>query len=731
MVLKAEEHGTLELPDPGHLRFTSLDATATFAIDRLPALVDAQLDSDVLVGRSGRICSLFDVTIGPDGYLDSRSDRWHRVDAVTVPDEAGRAVVLTYRSDRSSCLIELQIEFAVCGPNAIRSRLWALPSRRFQEPFDIELRLPGLADVARAALEHGLQVLLPSGVSSMAGLGDATLFADLKAGPPGIPGKATAIPIGVDAGTTLPLAVWKPAHGSSLMATFTSATLGPDPGHEGPATLGETTFRTAIPASLGERLCIADVELSLFKGGWPAVFQRWSAPFRSSLDRREYDRAEQAWYRQCFVGDFLFAFDQDVRTQDSPEQPYRIDEYDARMREDFGGIDFFVFWHTFPRLGVDSRSQFELLDDLPGGRSALRRLFDAARDHGIRPFIQYIPWDTANPGEDHAQAVADAVVDIGADGVFLDTVAGVHGDFRERLDAARPQDVIMAELRPALTKEMTGYARVTGSWAQRCPTDMPAIDLVRFAVPHHKVFLVHREARSRLSQIRTAFFNAEGILLWDRNFAMPEFNGAGANAYGPEDMALVRRYRSAWTAHADAYDTDDPKPLIDTCAPHLYANRFAIEGKCAVHIFNASSEPHVGPLLEETGPARSWRYVDWFRRLELGTSADEGEGIRTVVGRVEPGEVLCVVAFRPHLNVTRHERELVVEAIPGTAPSASLHASLASGVEVPVVARESGGDRRVWGVASGPGEAGVTWLELRSNQLAIDACTVVPAEVRP
>ena len=57
-----------------------------------------------------------------------------------------------------------------------------------------------------------------------------------------------------------------------------------------------------------------------------------------------------------------------------------LDDLEAR----FGGADAVLLWATYPNMGVDERSQFDLMDDLPGGLPALKAAADRFHARGVR-----------------------------------------------------------------------------------------------------------------------------------------------------------------------------------------------------------------------------------------------------------------------------------------------------------------------------------------------------------
>jgi hypothetical protein len=692
-----------DLGGPGAQRVFRLgESFLEVSLEGLPAVLAVQLEGDFV--RPTVPAQFFSVSLAPDGYVGGNgSDGWHLSGTTgSAPSEAGVGlqVAATYRPELATCLCELQAEFEITEAGAMRVRLWAIPYQRVREDYVLHVGLPFVDILGGAGRANGLEVLVPAANASTGTYGEVTVFSRLTGG-------------GLDG--CVPLALWKAPLGRVLMVRITDAAFDPIVDlHENGS--GGATYRVRIPAVGGRRVCLVELEIAAFDGGWPALIERWSAPLQRKLDTREYLRPDLEWYRGCFVGHFVFCFSDQI--YDAARGRYRADEYARELEETFGGVDFLIYWYTFPRLGVDPRTQFQLLDDLPGGRAAVREFFDDARQHGIRPFIQYIPWDTARRDEDHPASLARAVSDIGADGVFLDTVDAIQPEFRERIDSARAGVALMPEMRPTITPDMRSYGKSTGSWAQRSPTKMPTLDLVRFTVPHHRVFLVHREERDRRAQIQSAFFNAEGIVLWDRNFAIPAYNGREANVYSADDAALVRRYRSAWTAHADAYDSDRPEPLIPTSAPRLHANRFPIDGKRVVHVFNASSDPYEGPLYGERLDT-DWHVVDWLGRRELQLTSDERGG-QTIYGRVGGHEVLCVAAFRRLLQPSLEEG-LVRLRGSGPPGDLALHALDGAGRDVVVEPQRMAAHDQAWNLPGAGDGFRDLWLELRAAAKVIDA----------
>ena len=145
-----------------------------------------------------------------------------------------------------------------------------------------------------------------------------------------------------------------------------------------------------------------------------------AAEARANLgyDGRAYERPEFAWTQRCFSVALIWLWDELLYDHDVQRfTPERL--LDEAERE-FGGYDGLVLWHAYPVIGIDERNQFDYYREVPG----IRELVAAIKARGVRVFVNYNPWDTGTRRESvsDADAVAEIVLWLDADGVFLDTM---------------------------------------------------------------------------------------------------------------------------------------------------------------------------------------------------------------------------------------------------------------------------------------------------------------------
>src|SRR5688572_30678060 len=140
---------------------------------------------------------------------------------------------------------------------------------------------------------------------------------------------------------------------------------------------------------------------------WREQLQQWRESTRYLLqyDDSRYALPEFEWIPRTFtlalvmIGDLTF-YDGD----------YRLNEFLDVAAQDFGGYDAIILWHAYPRIGFDSRNQFDFYRQMPGGLKRLRQLVDECHSRGVRVYIDYNPWDTGTRREEQSDVDALAAL---------------------------------------------------------------------------------------------------------------------------------------------------------------------------------------------------------------------------------------------------------------------------------------------------------------------------------
>ncbi len=241
---------------------------------------------------------------------------------------------------------------------------------------------------------------------------------------------------------------------------------------------------------------------------WPAwrdALARWRDEARVGYDGSAYER--QTWTQSCFSVALVWLWDELLYDHDAQRfTPERLlDEADR----EFGGYDGIVLWHAYPVIGIDERNQFDWYRDAPG----LEELVKFFQKRDVRIFVDYNPWDTGTRREplDDAEAVAELVRRLGADGVFLDTMREAMPELR----AALPDAAFEGESTLSLERIPDHHL----SWAQWfADSDVPGVIRARWFEQRHMLHHTRRWNRSHTEELRSAWLNGVGMLVWENVF---------------------------------------------------------------------------------------------------------------------------------------------------------------------------------------------------------------------
>ena len=404
---------------------------------------------------------------------------------------------------------------------------------------------------------------------------------------------------------------------------------------------------------------VMDARIAPHEGDWHEAFRVFKKYIRDNFDFTYYERPVQERYRQRFVSHFTFLYGRDI--YDFEENRFRIDEFLDEGEANFGGYDYMLLWHDYPRMGIDDRDQFAMYEDLPGGLEGLREMVERAHLRDVQVFIPYKPWDIMRKGQNHFTEEARIAEAIGADGVFLDTMRDSDIAFRAALDAVNPENVFVSEGRPVLADAEL----VTGSWNQQgvATNKMPNVDLFRFIIPEHNVHNINRSARERRELILNALFNGTGFIVWEDIFGE-------INRYPWDERIMISRYNRIVHEHRDGYLTDNPEPLIPALHPDLFVNAFVSDEKAVypAYVMRKSEgslpsrmDPRrvLGPFLEVDHP-EDWRYVDVWNHQPI-LSRRVADKTQLIMPEELADDMAVVVGMPANLRVLRQGDSLHVD----------------------------------------------------------------------
>jgi formylglycine-generating enzyme len=369
---------------------------------------------------------------------------------------------------------------------------------------------------------------------------------------------------------------------------------------------------------------------------WRDALTRWrsEARTRHGYDDSLYRRSEQRWTLRCFATAVVWLWDELLYDRDLGRLTPEVLLRDGRER--FGGYDAVVLWHAYPVLGLDDRNQWDYYRDVPG----LVELVAHLQRAGVAVFVDYNPWDTATrrPHRSEEDELASLVVDLGVDGVFLDTLREGSALLTAAIEEVAPAVALESES----TLPIDRVADHAMSWAQWwADSPVPGVQRTAWFEQRHVLHQTRRWSRDHSAELQAAFMNGTGILVWDNVF------GAAAPWSAP-DLATLRAMLPIQRAFADHFRLGRWTPLVDRaaeCSSLVFSSRWEHDDSVLWTVVNRGDEPWDGPLLSlEKDLYAGVRFHDLLSGE--ASPAEISDGRVTVSGRVEARGVHAVLACR-------------------------------------------------------------------------------------
>jgi len=320
------------------------------------------------------------------------------------------------------------------------------------------------------------------------------------------------------------------------------------------------------------------------------VTWRSDARERHGYTGAAYDRPEAAWAAGCRTVAQVWLWDELLYSFE--EGRFTPERFLADARERFAGLDAVVLWHAYPVIGIDDRNQWDYYRDVPG----IADLVAALHDAGLRVFVDYNPWDTGTrrAGDDVTELAA-LVRDLGADGVFLDTLKKAEPELVARLEAARPGIVLEGESKLPVER----IEDHSSSWAQFfADSPVPGVLRAHWYERRHMQHHVRRWHRDHTEELQSAWLNGVGVMVWEVVFGV----WVGWSA---RDAATVRRMVTVQRAAHDLLTAGTWTPLAELApeaeAAGVYASRWEADGVTLWTVVNRGDADYTGPVLADGG----------------------------------------------------------------------------------------------------------------------------------
>ncbi|MEJ2636000.1 MAG: SUMF1/EgtB/PvdO family nonheme iron enzyme [Calditrichia bacterium] len=321
------------------------------------------------------------------------------------------------------------------------------------------------------------------------------------------------------------------------------------------------------------------------------------------FDNHLYEREDLAWIRHQYVITTQMAWDHDF--YDTHNGGYTFGSYLDMGKKYFGNWDSYIFWPTWPTLGLDQRNQWDMYKDIPGGLDKIRTLAEEARSQGTRFFISYNPWDQSTRKMDPYKGMEQLIRATSADGVILDTYGSSNKDLQAAADRARP-GVVMYSEGMAVPKDMPTIITGRVHDAIFMP---PPVNLNKFIKPDNAIFRVcqlndgemHRETS-------ISFFNGYGVEI---NVYRP-----GRPAWMDEEYRYLGKLVMILRDNSSAFLSKDWTPLLPTLRDSIWVNKWHEKKKTVYTVFSLLPAGFDGPLFEAPVSPDS-HYVSLYHHEEL------------------------------------------------------------------------------------------------------------------
>lgn len=356
----------------------------------------------------------------------------------------------------------------------------------------------------------------------------------------------------------------------------------------------------ALDGPLTPEQSLALDEAKIFVGpADPADRPAWRerlAAWRDDARRRHgytgaaYDRPDAAWAAGCSTVAQVWLWDELLYSFE--EHRFTPERFLADARERFGGLDAVVLWHAYPVIGIDDRNQWDFYRDVPGIVDLVRTFHDA----GLHVFVDYNPWDVGTRrGDDDLTELAAVVRELGADGVFLDTLKKAEPALVARLEAARPGIVLEGESKLPVER----IEDHSSSWAQFfADSPVPGVLRAHWYERRHMQHHVRRWHRDHSEELQSAWLNGVGVMVWEVVFGVWV-------GWSRCDAATVTRLVTVQRAARPLLLDGEWTPLAELApeaeAAGVYASRWELDGVTLWTLVNRGDADYAGPLLAGGG----------------------------------------------------------------------------------------------------------------------------------
>lgn len=405
-----------------------------------------------------------------------------------------------------------------------------------------------------------------------------------------------------------------------------------------------------------------DFYADVVDGDWHAAlkkcFQEKMLYEVQSFNNKLYERKDLDYIRHSYTMHLMMAWEKNYYSDSS----YHLKKFLENKQKLYGGDDIFTIWPTWPVLGLDQRTQWNLMEDLPGGIAKQKELALLSHSMNTKYFISYNPWDDKDE-KASLKTMSDFIKKIDADGVVLDTRAEGSEALQKAADNSKPGVILYSE-GMATPKDMQGI--ISG----RVHNDIyypPLLNLNKLIKPDFAIFRVAEVNRERIRrEYSSALFNGYGVEI---NVMRP-----GRQEWNDEDYRYWGSCVRILKENSACFNSYDWTPLIPSLQDKIYINKWPDKRKTVYTILSLLPEGF-NDVLFETESKPGYHYVDLWNHEELQPKKKEGKEYVVVelesfnkkyLGTNNEGAVSAIAQLPQLLNVKLEGDKIFIDTKEGT-----------------------------------------------------------------
>ncbi len=420
-------------------------------------------------------------------------------------------------------------------------------------------------------------------------------------GPPSLTRARLFLPGKAPVGVILPDNAWELGYASALLEGSSSACMMCRRTSDGNGRR-QRYLTLLAPRSWVEYRLYAGMFHGPWQNGLKLMFHDHYLYDLPSFDEILYQRKDLQWIRKAYVITLQTAWDHAF--YDREKRKYAFYSFLKEGKELFGGYDVYALWPTWPRLGLDHRTQWQLYEDLPRGVSKLKELAEFARHNGTRFFISFNPWDTYAQRMDPAAGLSRMIRLTTADGVVLDTRGRSSKELQRMADTVR-KGVIMYSEGMAVPKDMP---EILAGRVHDAIFLSPPLNLNKVIRPDFAIFRVCQLSQGRLHrEVNISLFNGYGVEI--NTFA------PGRPDWMREEYIYMGKALRILRENNQVFVNEEWTPLVTSLHDSIWVNRWHDGVKTLFTVLSFDPAGFRGALTPVM-PEEGYHYVSlWHHRL--------------------------------------------------------------------------------------------------------------------